>query len=132
MTFLLRLAADAVALFHLAFVLFVVSGGLLVWRWPCWMWLHLPAVTWGVLTEFAGWICPLTPLENALRRAVGQAGYPGGFVDHYLWPLLYPEGLTREIQWALGAIVLVLNGAVYGLLLFRWARIRRDRGSVIR
>lgn len=115
----LRLAADAVALLHLAFVLFVAFGGLLVWRWPRLVWLHLPAVGWGALVEFTGWICPLTPLENHLRRVVGEAGYAGGFIDHYLWPLLYPAGLTREGQWALGAGVLILNGAVYGVLLAR-------------
>ncbi len=123
MTLFLRLAADAVVLLHLAFVVFVAGGGLLVWRWPRWAWLHLPAAAWGVWIEFAGWICPLTPLENALRRTVGQAGYPGGFIDHYLWPLLYPAGLTREWQWALGAGVLVLNGVVYGLLAIRRARL---------
>ena len=128
---LVRLAADAVALLHGAFVLFVVFGGLLVWRWPRLAWLHLPAVAWGALIEFTGWMCPLTPWENALRQAVGQAGYTGGFVDHYLWPLLYPAGLTREMQWALGAGVLVVNGAVYGLLLGRRARSagRRGRGQ---
>ena len=115
----LRLAADAVALLHLAFVLFVVFGGLPVARWPRLAWLHLPAVGRGGWIEFTGWICPLTPLENALRRAVGEAGYAGGFIDHYLWPLLYPAGLTREGQWALGAGVLILNGAVYGVLLAR-------------
>ena len=119
MTLPLRLAADAVALFHLAFVLFVAFGGLLVYRWPRLVWLHLPAAGWGALVEFTGWICPLTPLENHLRRAVGEAGYAGGFIDHYLWPLLYPAGLTREGQWALGAGVLILNGAVYGVLLAR-------------
>ena len=122
MTLALRLAADAVALLHLAFVLFVVFGGLLVCRWPRLAWLHLPAVAWGAWIEFAGGLCPLTPWENALRRAVGQAGYAGGFVDHYLWPLLYPAELTREGQWALGAGVLVFNIVVYGVLLIRRAR----------
>ena len=128
---LVRLAADAVALLHGAFVLFVVFGGLLVWRWPRLAWLHLPAVAWGALIEFTGWMCPLTPLEHYLRQVIGQAGYAGGFVDHYLWPLLYPAGLTREMQWALGAGVLVVNGAVYGLLLGRRARSagRRGRGQ---
>ena len=125
MTLALRLAADAVALLHLAFVLFVVFGGLLVWRWPRLVWLHLPAVGWGAWIEFAGGLCPLTPLENHLRQAVGEAGYAGGFIDHYLWPLLYPAGLTREGQWMLGAGVLVFNIVVYGVLLIR--RIRRAR-----
>ena len=113
-----HLATDAVALLHLAFVLFVVFGGLLVARWPRLAWLHLPAAGWG------GWNCPLTPLENLLRRAAREAGYVGGYIDHYLWPLLYPAGLTREGQWALGAGVLILNGAVYGLLLARHHRTR--------
>ena len=124
-----RLAADAVALLHLAFVLFVVVGGLLVWRWPRLAWLHLPAVAWGALIEFTGWMCPLTPLENHLRQAVGQAGYAGGFIDHYLLALLYPVGLTREMQGALGASVLVVNGAVYGTLLWRRTRATRGRGQ---
>ena len=119
MTLALRLAADAVALLHLGFVLFVAFGGLWVWRWPRLVWLHLPAVAWGAWIEFAGGLCPLTPWENALRQAVGQAGYAGGFVDHYLWPLLYPAGLTREWQWALGAGILVFNIVVYGVLLMR-------------
>ena len=125
---LFRLAADAVALLHLAFVLFVVGGGLRVWRWPWLAWLHLPAVAWGALIEFTGWICPLTPLEQHLRQIIGQAGYAGGFMDHYLRALLYPAGLTREAQWALGAGVLAVNGAVYGLLLGRWARSAGRRG----
>jgi len=121
-----RLAADAVALLHLAFVLFVVFGGLLVWRWPRLAWLHLPAAAWGTLIEFAGWMCPLTPLENYLRQAVGESGYAGGFIDHYLWSLLYPVGLTREWQWVLGAGILVINGAVYGVLWVRRARRTRS------
>ena len=125
MTLFLRLAADAVALVHLLFVLFVVFGGLLVGRWPRLAWLHLPAVAWGGWIEFASWMCPLTPLENHLRQAVGQAGYAEGFIDYYLWPLLYPAGLTREWQWMLGAGVLAVNGGVYGLLLVRRARRAR-------
>ena len=122
MTLALRLAAAAVALIHLAFVLFVVCGGLRVWRWPRLVGFHLPAAGWGALIEFIGWNCPLTPLENQLRQAAGAAGYAGGFIDHDLWPLLYPAGLTREMQWALGAGVLVFNIVVYGVLLIRRAR----------
>ena len=116
---LCRLAAAAVALLHLAFVLFVAFGGLWVWRWPRLAGLHLPAVAWGASIEFAGWMCPLTSLELHLHQAIGQAGYAGGFVDHDLRALLYPAGLTREGPWALGAGVLAANGAVYGVRLGR-------------
>jgi hypothetical protein len=105
--------ADAVLFLHLAFILFVVLGGLLVLlrRWL--IWLHLPAVFWGILIEFAGWICPLTPLENWLRVQGGGNGFSGGFINHYLVSLIYPDGLTRELQWLLGALVLAINAAVY-------------------
>ena len=119
-----RWLADAVALFHAAFVLFVVLGGLLVLRWRRVAWLHVPAAIWGVLIEYGGWICPLTPLENALRERAGQAGYSGGFVEHYVLRALYPAGLTREVQWVLGGLVLLINGLVYGSIL-----IRRTRGG---
>ena len=116
---LLRLAADLLALTHLGFVIFVIFGSLLVWRRPRLLWLHLPAVAWGFFIEISGWICPLTPWENDLRRRAGQEGYPGGFVEYYLLPILYPGGLTREIQILLGTAVLALNLVVYGLLLYR-------------
>ncbi len=118
-----RFLADLVVVVHLAFVLFVVAGGLLVLRRPRLSWLHLPAAAWGALIEFAGWICPLTPLENHLRRLGGEAGYAGGFVEEYLLALLYPSGLTRIHQLALGALVLTLNLAMYGWLWWR----RRER-----
>ena len=105
--------AEIVVGLHVGFVLFVVLGGLLVLRWPRVAWLHLPAAVWGALIEFAGWICPLTPLENRLRRASGASEYAGGFVEHYLLPVLYPTGLTRGVQYVLGAGVLVVNAAVY-------------------
>lgn len=114
-----RLLADVVLVFHLGFVLFVVLGGVAVLRWPRLAWLHLPAAAWGVLIEFAGWICPLTPLEKGLRRLGGEAGYEGGFVEHYVVALLYPQGLTRGIQLGLGLTVLVVNAAVYWRLLSR-------------
>lgn len=120
------LLADLVVGLHLVFVLFVVLGGLFVLRWPRVAWLHLPAVAWGALIEWRGWICPLTPLEVALRRRAGEAGYQEGFLDHYVVPLLYPPGLTRELQLAMAAGVVVLNAAVYGALL--WRR-RRKRAS---
>ena len=117
-------AADLVVVLHLAFILFVVAGGLLVLRWPRLAWAHLPVVAWGAGIELIGWICPLTPLENALRRAAGQAGYAGGFIEHYLMPLIYPAGLTREIQLALGLFVLVVNLAIYTVVALRWRRSR--------
>lgn len=114
-----HLAANLVALTHFFFVVFVVLGGLLALRWRRVVWVHLPCALWGALIEFAGWICPLTPLENALRRQAGQAGYSGGFVEHYLVPVLYPVGLTRSLQIWLGVTVIVINVAVYAWLLLR-------------
>jgi Protein of Unknown function (DUF2784) len=105
--------ATAIALLHLAFILFVLFGGFLVLRWPKLMWLHLPAAVWGVLIEFAGWWCPLTKWENHFLRAAGRAGYENGFVAHYIMPIIYPAGLTRGLEIAIGVFVLVLNLAVY-------------------
>ncbi len=107
------IVADLLVLLHLAFILFVLFGGLLVLRWRRLLWLHLPVVAWGAAIEFVGWVCPLTPLENRLRAAAGDAGYGGGFIEHYLIPLIYPADLTRELQWLLGAVVLVVNAVVY-------------------
>jgi hypothetical protein len=117
-----RLSADLVLLVHLAFVLFVALGGLLVLRRPRLMWLHLPAVVWGVMSEFLGVVCPLTPLETLLREIGGETGYEGDFIAHYITSLLYPSGLTREIQIALGLGALLLNAAIYGYWLFRKKR----------
>ena len=113
------LLADAVLLAHAAFVAFVVLGGLLVLRWPRLAWIHLPVVAWGAGIEFAGAICPLTPLENHLRALAHEQGYVDGFVEHYVFGLPYPEGLTREMQIALGVGVLALNGALYAWLWYR-------------
>lgn len=113
---LYRLLADFVVLAHSAFVLFVVLGGLLALRWPRAAWAHLPAALWGAGIEFLGGICPLTPLENHLRRLGGEAGYAGGFVEHYVLPVLYPTGLTRGVQLALGTFVVVLNLGIYGVI----------------
>ena len=112
-----RLLADLVVLVHLAFVVFVVVGGLLALKWRWVVWLHLPAAIWGALIEFGGWICPLTPLENWLRNQGGEEGYAGGFIQHYMVPVLYPDGLTREIQIVLGLAVVILNLIVYALIL---------------
>ncbi len=110
---LFRVLADAVVVLHLAFILFAVLGGLLVLRWPRAMWVHLPAAAWGAVVELFGWICPLTPLENQLRRAGGAAAYSGGFVERYVVPIVYPAELTREIQIALGCAVVGINAAIY-------------------
>jgi len=122
---LYRWLADAVALLHFTFAVFVVLGGLLVLRRPRLAWLHLPVVCWGVLIEYAGWICPLTPLENSLRRRGGGAGYTGGFIDHYITAVLYPAGLTRGAQAVLGSVALLINVAVY----WRLVRGRSAPGS---
>jgi len=115
--------ADVLVAVHFLFVAFVVTGGFLAWRWRRVAWVHVPVAVWGALIELAGWICPLTPLENQLRRAAGDAGYPGGFVEHYLIPIVYPGGLTRGHQLLLGAAVIVVNAVAYGVLVRR----RRDR-----
>ena len=117
-----RALADLVLVVHLAFVLFVVLGGLLVLRWPRAAWLHVPAAIWGVLIEYTGWICPLTPLENSLRMRGGEAGYSGGFIEHYIQPLLYPAGLTRSTQVVLGSLALVLNLTAYAIVVSRMRR----------
>jgi len=113
------LAADILVLLHLGFIVFVVLGGLLVFRWPRWAWVHVPAFAWGALIEFNNWVCPLTPWEQRLRQAAGEDGYSGGFVEHYLLPLIYPAGLTREFQLLLGLLVLGVNALVYGFLFWR-------------
>lgn len=117
-----RIAADLVVLIHFTFVLFVVFGALVALRWPRVLWLHLPAAAWGALIEFQGWICPLTPWENRLRTLGGQAGYAGGFIEHYILPLLYPAGLTRTVQLTLGTVVVVVNGLLYALVWLKWRR----------
>ncbi len=120
-----RLLADAVVVLHFGFILFVAAGGLLVLKWPRLMWLHLPAAGWGSLIEFFGWICPLTPLENRLRVLGGEAGYPGGFIETYLTPAIYPEGLTYRHQVLLGIAVVAVNSLFYGILARRrWVRRR--------
>jgi hypothetical protein len=113
---LYRVLADVVLLFHLAFILFVVLGSLLVWRFPRLLWLHLPAVMWAGLIEISGRVCPLTPLENHLRRLSGEDGYHGGFVEHYLLPILYPHALSREMQIGLGIAAIVINLVAYTVL----------------
>jgi len=118
---LYRALADLVALTHLAFIVFALFGGLLALRWRWIPWAHIPAAAWGAAVEFFGFFCPLTPLENSLRRAGGATGYSGGFIERYLMPIIYPEGLTRELQLLLGFALVVLNLAVY---LVVWRRFR--------
>ena len=125
---LYRVLADLVLVVHLLFIAFVVAGGFAAVRWPRLAWAHVPCFVWGALIEFAGWICPLTPLEVRLRIASGQAGYSGGFIERYLLPIIYPGALNREIQIWLGLSVLALNAVAYALLLrrLRW-RTRSGR-----
>ncbi len=113
--------ADLVVVLHFLFVLFVIFGGLLALRWPKVAYVHLPIAVYGALIELVGWICPLTPLEKRLRESAGQQGYEGGFVEHYILPVLYPGGLTRGVQLVLGALVIAINIAVYAVV----ARRRR-------
>lgn len=122
--------ADLLVVAHAAFVVFVAAGGLLVWRWPRLAWIHVPCAVWGVAIEWTGGVCPLTPLEQSLRRAAGQAGYEGGFIEHYLEPILYPAGLDRGAQLILGALALLVNLAVYAALIRR--RRRRASAGAIR
>jgi hypothetical protein len=117
-----RILADAVLVVHASFILFVVAGGLLVrWRKRV-AWLHVPAVAWGTLIEFRGWICPLTPLEIWARSRAGETGFSGGFIEHYLLPVVYPGALTREVQIVLGALVLVVNALVYAWVVYSGER----------
>jgi hypothetical protein len=111
--------ADAVMLLHLLFIIFVVGGGLLVLKWRWIALLHLPAAVWGALIEFMSWYCPLTPLENHLRHLAGLAGYEGGFIEHYLLPIIYPDGLTAKIQIILGGFVLIVNVGIYTFIIIR-------------
>lgn len=115
-------AADGVLLLHFGFILFVLCGGGLVWKWSRMAWLHLPAVLWGAWIEFTGGICPLTPLENRLRQAAGEDGYAGGFIERYLLPVIYPAELTRELQLLFGLLVIALNLALYVLLWNKWKK----------
>ena len=119
-----RATADLVVLVHVVFVVFVVLGGLLVVRWPRLAWVHVPAAVWGVLIEFRGWICPLTPLENYLRQRGGSSAYQGEFIEHYILPMLYPANLTSRAQVWLGSLAFMVNVALYWRIVRRASRIR--------
>jgi hypothetical protein len=120
------LGADAIVAVHLGFVLFVLLGGLLVLRWPRVAFLHLPSVIWGIAVEYAGWVCPLTPVEGYLRERGGTAAYSGDFVEHYILPILYPASLTRDTQALMGSLALAVNGLVY------WRVIRARRAGRVK
>ncbi len=112
-----KLAADLVVVLHLGFILFVLCGGFLVLRWRWVIYLHLPAFVWGSLVELVGWYCPLTPLEQSLRNAAGEVGYSGGFIEYYIVPVIYPAGLTRDMQILFGGIVICVNIVAYVLVI---------------
>ncbi len=123
---LYQLAADGLLAIHFGFLLFVVLGGLLVlWR-PWLVWVHVPALLWGTIVSLLGWICPLTPLENHYRRLAGEVGYDSSFIGHYIAPVVYPGGLTRELQLFAGFSLPLWNLLVYGLVLWRWRCWTRD------
>lgn len=121
---LFKALADLVVLIHLLFIAFAVLGAALAFRWRWVPWVHLPAAAWGAVIEFMGWYCPLTPLENSLRRAGGEMGYSQGFIERYIIPLMYPGDLTRELQIALGCIVVGVNLAIY---FFVWRQARHPK-----
>jgi len=118
-----RVLADMVLVSHLAFIIFVVAGGLLSLRWPWAPLVHLPAALWGLYIELSSGICPLTPLENALRRAAGASGYSGSFIEHYIVPIVYPATLSRSLQLVLAGLLVLANLLVYAAVL--WRRFRR-------
>ncbi|MGE8064884.1 DUF2784 domain-containing protein [Pseudomonas sp. NPDC089569] len=117
---LYRIAADGLVLFHLSFILFVLFGGLLVLKWRQLIGWHLPAVLWGLAVEAFHLPCPLTRWENLLRHAAGQSGYGAGFIEQYIWPVIYPAGLTPAIQWWLAGVVLLVNALVYLRVTRQW------------
>ncbi|MFJ1341280.1 DUF2784 domain-containing protein [Pseudomonas caricapapayae] len=119
---LYRLSADGLVLFHLLFIVFVLFGGLLVLKWRGIVWWHVPAMCWGIAVEFLHLYCPLTDWENSLRQAAGQAGYEGGFIEHYILPIIYPAGLTAGTQVVLGSIVVLVNALVYVQVIRHWPR----------
>ena len=120
-----RILADLLVVLHLAFAAFVIFGGFLAWKWRWVIFVHLPALAWGFWVETSGQICPLTPLEIHLRHLAGEAGYQGGFLEHYVVALLYPPGLTQEDQWVLAGLLLAITLVAYGVLLRPHRHLRR-------
>ena len=121
--------ADLLVVFHLVFILYVIAGALLIFKWPKTLWLHLPSFFWGITVEFTGWICPLTPWEIQLRRLAGEEGYTGSFIEQYLIPIIYPSGLTREVQMVLGGTVLIVNLSLYILILIKRRKRKTQENS---
>lgn len=119
-----RITADLILVLHLAFIAFVVLGALLVLRNHWMVYLHVPAAGWGAFIEISGRICPLTSLENSLRRSAGESGYAESFVEHYLVPIIYPSGLTRGVQFAAAGLVILINIVIYGWLYYRCSKSR--------
>lgn len=127
---LYRILADLVIILHFAFIVYAVLGGF-SGLWKKWFLLiHLPAVLWAAVVEFEGWICPLTPLENRFRLAGGSAGYQGGFVEHYLVPIIYPPGLTNKTQWILGGAVVMVNIGIYWFVFTRWKKSSKEETKI--
>jgi hypothetical protein len=124
-----QLLADVVVIFHLAFVAFALLGGLLIIKWKMAAWIHFPAAIWAAFIEFTGMICPLTPLENFLRRKSGVSGYDTGFIEHYIIPILYPESLNNDLQIVLGAVVILINAAIYAYVFLKRTRQQRNSPS---
>ena len=121
--------ADLLVVFHLVFIFYVIAGALLIFKWPKTLWLHIPACFWGMTVEFTGWICPLTPWEIQLRRLAGEEGYIESFIEHYLIPIIYPNGLTREVQMLLGGTVLIVNLSLYTLILIKRRKRKTQENS---
>ena len=119
-----RLAADFVLITHFAFILLVVAGGLLVFRYAWFVWIHIPAACWGAFVELSGRLCPLTTLENFLRVRAGQEGYANSFVEQYILPVIYPAGLTRNIQLVLAGLVIAVNVIIYATIVLRKKAVR--------
>jgi hypothetical protein len=119
--------ADMVLVLHGAFIAWATLGALAVWRWPLLAWVHLPALAWAIWIEATAGVCPLTPLENALRHRAGERGYDGGFIDHHLGALIYPQGLTPVAQWRLALGLAAFNLGLYGLIAWRRVRSRGMR-----
>lgn len=116
---LYQILAEITLAVHFLFIVYVILGALLVLKWQWTAFIHIPAACWGALIMFMGWICPLTPLENRFRRLAGGEGYEAGFIEYYIWPIVYPEGLSRELQIYLGIGVVVVNVIIYGIFIMK-------------